>query len=101
LIGEGAFDGLLDPPRGVGRKLCAFGWVKAFHTFHQADIAFADQVQEGESQVFVVTGNLNHQLEVGLDHFFASFFVPFLNAKRELDLFGGRQQLHLSDFRQV
>ena len=46
LVGQGAFDGLLDPPRAVGGKFAAFGGVKPLDRFHQADVALADQIEQ-------------------------------------------------------
>ena len=42
LVGQGALDGLLDPPGTVGRELAAFGRVKALDSLHQPNISFAD-----------------------------------------------------------
>ena len=44
-------------------------WVETLDRFHQADVAFLDQVQELQPAVGVFLGDRDNQPEVGLDHF--------------------------------
>jgi hypothetical protein len=67
LVGDGAGDGLADPPGGVGRELVPTAVLELVHRLHQADVALLDQVQELKPAVGVLLGDGDHQPEVGLD----------------------------------
>src|SRR5579859_5479535 len=67
LIGDGARDGLADPPRGVRREFVAAAVLELVHRLHQADVAFLNQVEELEPAVGVFFGDRDHQAQVGLD----------------------------------
>ena len=101
LVGQRAFDGLLDPPRAVGGKLAALFRVKAFDGLHQADVAFADQIQQRQADALVVAGDFHDQAQVGLDHVFARFFVALLDPGGEFNFLLRREQFHLADFAQI
>jgi hypothetical protein len=45
LVGQGALDRLLDPPRTVGREFAALGRVEPLDRFHQAYVALVDKVE--------------------------------------------------------
>jgi len=49
LVGEGAADGLLNPPGTVGAEFGAAVGIEALHRLHQADIAFADEIEQGKA----------------------------------------------------
>jgi hypothetical protein len=68
LVGDGAGDGLANPPGGVGRELVAAAVFELVHRLHQADVALLDQVQELQAAVGVLLGDGDHQAQVGLDH---------------------------------
>ena len=80
LIGQGASDGLLDPPGAVGGKLGAFGRVKPLHSLHQTDVPLVDQVEQGQAIIFVAARDFDDQAQIGLDHLFARFGVALLDA---------------------
>ena len=67
LIGNGAGNGLANPPRGVRRKLVAPAVFEFVDGLHQADVAFLNQVEELQSAVGIFFGNRNYQAEVGLN----------------------------------
>src|SRR5580658_1394095 len=67
LIGDGASNRLPDPPRGIGGELIAAAIFKLVHGFHQADVAFLNQVEELQAAVGVLFRDRNHQTQVGLD----------------------------------
>ena len=67
LVGDGAGDGLANPPCGVRRKLVAAALLEFFHGLHQADVAFLNQIQELQAAVGVFLGDRNHQAQVGFD----------------------------------
>ncbi|OIQ76287.1 hypothetical protein GALL_420370 [mine drainage metagenome] len=68
LVGDGAGDGLANPPGGVGGKLVAAAIFELVHRLHQADVALLDQIQELQATVGVLLGDGNHQAQIGLDH---------------------------------
>jgi hypothetical protein len=68
LIGDGACDGLADPPCGVGGEFVAAAVFEFFDGFHEAHVAFLDEVEEGEAAVGVFFGDGDDEAEVGLDH---------------------------------
>src|SRR5579871_1457117 len=65
LVGDGARDGLANPPGGVGRKFVAAPVFELVGGAHQADVAFLDQVQKMQPAVDILLGHRNHQAEVG------------------------------------
>src|SRR5579872_6115699 len=67
LVGNGAGNGLPDPPRGVGRELIAAAVLEFVHRLHQTDVAFLNQVEELQTAVGVLLGDGNHQAQVGFD----------------------------------
>ncbi len=67
LVGDGASDGLPNPPGGVGGELVAAAVFELVHRLHQAEVAFLDQVKELKAAVGVFLGDGNHQAQVGLD----------------------------------
>ena len=60
-------DGLTDPPRRVRGELEAAAPVEQLDRPHQPDVAFLDQVEEGQPLSLVLPGDRNHQSEVGSD----------------------------------
>lgn len=69
LIGDGAGDGLADPPGGVGREFVAAAVFEFFDGFHEAHVTFLDEVEEGEAAVGVFFGDADDEAEVSFDHF--------------------------------
>ena len=65
LIGDGARDRLPDPPGGVGAETVAAVIIEFLHRFHQAEVAFLDQVQEGYAARHVFLGNGDNQPRIG------------------------------------
>ena len=70
LVGDGAGDGLADPPRGVSRKLVAAPVFELVGGAHQADVAFLNQVEQMEAAVDVLLRDRNHQAKVGFHQVF-------------------------------
>ena len=67
LVGDGAGDGLANPPGGVGAELEAALVVELVGGLHQADVAFLDQIQEGQAATDVLLGDGDDEAEIGLD----------------------------------
>src|SRR5437763_1447518 len=93
LVGERARDGLADPPGRVRRELVAATPVELLDGADQAERAFLDQVEEGETLVAVVLRDRDDEAEVGLDHPLLRERVASLDELGQLDLLGGREQL--------
>ena len=70
LVGNAAGDSLANPPGGVGREFVAPAVFKLVDGFHQADIAFLNQIKKLQAAVGVLFGDRNDQAQVGLNHFF-------------------------------
>ncbi len=94
LIGDGAGNGLPNPPSGVGREFIAAAVFKFFHGLHEAHVAFLNEVEEGESAVGVFFGDGNDETEVGLNHFgfgAESLAMPFFEFRMNGEkVLGGR-----------
>ena len=101
LVGQRAFDGLLDPPRTVGGKLAALGRIKPLDGLHQADVAFADQIQQRQADAFVIAGDFHDEAQVRLDHVFARLLVALLDAGGQFDFLLRREQFHLADLAEI
>jgi hypothetical protein len=67
LVGDGAGDGLANPPGGVGGEFVAAAVFEFVDGLHQADVAFLDQVEELQAAVGVFFGDGDDEAEVGLD----------------------------------
>ena len=58
---------LTNPPDRVGRKLEAAAMVELFHGANQAQVAFLDQIRERQTEISVILGDRDDELEVVLD----------------------------------
>ena len=67
VVGDGAADGLADPPGGVGRELEAAAELEAVDRLHQADVAFLDQIEQRQAAIRVALGDRHHQPQVGFE----------------------------------
>ena len=101
LAGQRLCNRLPDPQRTVAGQFRALVGVKPIDGPHQANVAFADEVQQRQTDPFVGPGDLDNQRQVGLDHLLTSFPIPFLDATREFDFFLGGEQLHSTNVSQV
>ena len=59
-VDQGALDGLLDPPTGVGAESGTLRGVKPFNGLDEADVALFNQVGEWQAAVGVVLGDGDH-----------------------------------------
>src|SRR3954453_13405647 len=92
LVGERARDRLADPPRRVRRELVAAAPVELLDRTDQAERAFLDQVEEGETLVAVVLRDGDDETQVRLDHPLLRVHVAALDLLRELDLLRSREE---------
>ncbi len=101
LVRDGAFDGLPDPPGGIGAEFEAPLILELFDGPDEAEVPFLDNVGKGKAPVDVALADGHHEPEVRLDHVFARFRVACLDAFGQgLFLFKGKE-LRNTDFLQV
>src|SRR2546428_4416557 len=67
LVGNSTRNGLSNPPGGVRRELITTAIFELIYRFHQADVAFLDQVQKLQTAVGVLFGDRDHQSQVSFD----------------------------------
>src|SRR5262245_14652093 len=86
-------DGLLDPPRRIGRELGPFVGVKTFNTLHQPDVPLIDEVEQRQAEPFVITGDFYHKAQVRLNHMFAGGLITLADPAGKSDFLLGCQQI--------
>ena len=101
LVGDGAGDGLTDPPRRVGREFVALGIVKLFDGLDEAEIALLNEIEEQHAAADVAFGDAHDETEVCLRHAALGLLVALRHAHGELDLFLLREQADLADLLEI
>ena len=101
LIGNGAGNGLPDPPGGVGGKLKALGVVEFFHRLDKAQIALLDEIQELHAAAHIPLGNGNHQTQICLGKPLFGGHIALRHPDGQLDLLLGGKQRHPADLLEV
>jgi len=87
LVCQGAFDGLLDPPRTVGGQLGALAGSNRSTAFIKTHVALVDQNPAMACRNPRIRGQSSPRGQVGLDHLLAGLFVALLDPPGQLDLF--------------
>jgi hypothetical protein len=101
LVGDGARDGLADPPRGVGGELEAAGVVELHDRAHEPEVALLDEVEHRHPAAVVAARDRDDQAKVRRGQPVAGSFVAGLDALGERDLLARVQQGHAADLAQV
>ena len=101
LVGDGAGDGLPDPPRGVGGELVALRVVELFDGLDQAEIAFLDEVEKQHAAADIALGDRHDQTEVCLLHAVLGLRVALGHALGQLLLLLRGEQRHFADLLEV
>jgi len=101
LVHDGAFDGLANPPGGVGREAETALGVEFLDGPDKPQVAFLDQVEQGQATVDVATGDFHHQAQVAFDHALAAGRITLLRQARKMDFFFRGQQGGKADFVQI
>jgi len=101
LVGDGARDGLPDPPGGVRRELVATAVVELLHRADEPERALLDEVQERQPAAQVALGDGHDEPQVGLDHLLLGLHVAALDALGERHLLLGGEQGDAADRPQV
>ena len=86
LVGDGAGDGLPDPPGGVGGELVALAIVELLHGADEPRVALLDEVEQVHVLGVVVLGDGDDQAQVRLDHAVFGALVAGLDPLRQFDL---------------
>ena len=92
LIHDRPFDGLANPPGGVGGETEAPLRVELLHSPDQAQVALLDQVQKGQPTIDVASGDFHHQAQVAFNHALTPGRITLLRQTRKMDFFFGGQQ---------
>src|SRR5438105_3395758 len=69
LVSQRPCDPLANPPGRVGAELETLAVLEPFGRFHQAHIAFLNQIQEGQPSAAVVLGNVNDEAQIAPHQF--------------------------------
>src|SRR4051812_40255647 len=93
LVRDGALAGLANPPGGVRRELVALAPVELLGRAVEADDTLLDEVQQRDVMALVALRDRDDEAKVRVDHALLGGGVALLDALREVDLVGGRQQL--------
>ncbi len=86
LVGDRAGDGLPDPPGSISGEAETAAVIVFLYGFHQAEVAFLDQIEEGNAAPEIFFGNADHQAGIGLDQVVAGV-APVLDGLLEEDFF--------------
>src|SRR5450755_4975607 len=82
LVGDGARDGLPNPPGSVSRELVSAAVLEFFDRAHEADVALLNYVEKLQTAIVITLGDAHDQAQVGPDQFAfggLSFIIGFGN----------------------
>ena len=101
LVGDGAGDGLTDPPRGIRAEFeTAFG-IEFLHRAEEADVAFLNQVEERESAADVFFGDTDNETKVGFGKLLLGSRVALADAASELDFLATIDERDATDLGEI
>ena len=80
LVGDGAGDGLANPPGGVGGELEALGVVELLHRADETEVALLNEIQKQHAAAHIALGNGDHQAQIGLDELLLGVQAHLLDA---------------------
>ena len=69
--------------------------------FHQADVAFVDQVVERHALILILFGHRNHKAQVGFHQTLQRGLVAVADALGQFHLFVHREQFETADFGEI
>src|SRR3989344_9246191 len=103
LVGDSSGYRLPYPPSGVSGKLVALSPVEFFHRPEQPEIAFLNQIQNGQirASADISFGDGNNQPQVGFYQNIFSLLVAFFNSFRQIPFLGGVNQRNFADFPKI
>lgn len=88
VVGDGAGDGLSDPPCGIGAELVAAFVFVFIDRAHEAGVAFLDDIEEGQAAVAVFLGDGDDEAEVAAGEVAFGLLVFPEDGADVLDAFG-------------
>ena len=80
LVGDGARDGLANPPGGVRRELEALRVVELLHRADEAEVAFLDEVEEQHAATHIALGDGHDEAQVRFDELLLGVDAHLLDA---------------------
>ena len=101
LVGDGPGDGLAYPPGGVGRELEAPVRLELLRRLHQAEVAFLDQIEEGQAPPGIPLCHRDDEAEVRFAETAAGVLVPCLRSTGKGGFLFRREQRHPADLFQI
>ena len=101
LVGDGAGDGLPDPPGRIGGEFIALCIVEFFNSLHQAQIALLDEIEKLHPPAHVALCDRHDETQIGLRHTLACVLVALGHFFRDLLLLLRRQELDAADLLEV
>jgi len=101
LVGEGARHRLANPPHGIRREARPPPWLEFPHGVQEAQVAFLDEVEEGEAAVKIAPGHAHDQAQVRLGQPALGGSIACLDTPGKLLLLVGREERNLGDVTKV
>ncbi len=101
LVGNRAGDRLANPPGCVRAEPEPLAPVVFLDGAHETDVAFLDQVEQGQAAVDVPLGNGDDKTQIGADELLHGLKITALDALGEIDLLVMGQQRRFGDLTQV
>ncbi len=101
LIGNGAGNGLTNPPCSISGKFKAFCVIEFFNCFNQAQIPFLNQIKELHSTTQISLCDTDNQTKVCFRQTFFGCFISIGNPDRQVNLLFRRKQRNTPNLFQV
>ena len=101
LVGDGPGDGLAYPPGGVGRELEAPVRLELLRRLHQTEVAFLDQIEEGQAPPGIPLCHRDDEAEVRFAETAAGILIPCLCGTGKGGFLFRREQRHPADLFQI
>ena len=90
LVGDGARNGLTNPPRGVRGELEALGVVELFDSADKAEVAFLDEVEEEHAATDIALGDGDDESQVGADELLLGLDADLLDLGKTTQVGAGK-----------
>lgn len=101
LVHDCPFDGLTDPPGGIGREAETALRIELLHRPDQTEVALFDQVQQRKPTIDITSGDFHHQTQVAFNHALAPGRITTLRQARKMNFFFRREQWGKADFIEI
>ena len=101
LVGDGARDGLTNPPRCVGGELESLCIIELFNSLDEAEIALLNEVKELHATAEIALRDADDKTQVRFGKALLCGFVAVLDGDGKAHFFFGGKQRHAADLFQV